>query len=265
MMNGARIDVAMQAVGHAGAAYELAREYAQTRRQGHGADGKPVAIAVHGDVHRMLKSIEADVLGLRAVCLLALSEANALLLDFLTPVCKAYVTDAGCTAVDTALQVLGGYGYLPEYGIERHWRDVRITRIYEGTNGIMAMTLSTRLLDAENGAFADRFAARAKSYAEAAPEPARDAIETTLAIWQQARADLTAAPNRGLAAAAFLTLTGHLWQSCAWGLLLANALDAADPEGLKRLGNDALHRLRADGARQAELVNWQSEHGGTEH
>ncbi|WDR00492.1 acyl-CoA dehydrogenase family protein [Devosia sp. J2-20] len=143
MMNHARLDVAMQGVAHAAQAHALASAYADQRRQG----GR--VIARHGDVARMLAEMDALTLGARAMGY----RAAALLEDadlaaFLTPVCKVFCTDTASRVADLGIQVLGGYGYLPEYGMEQIWRDARVTRLYEGTNGVLAMTLVRRLLGA---------------------------------------------------------------------------------------------------------------------
>lgn len=71
--------------------------------------------------------------------------------DLLTPVVKAYGSDAGFRIVDTAMQVYGGYGYIKEYPIEQFMRDVKIASIYEGTNGIQALDLVARKLSLEKG------------------------------------------------------------------------------------------------------------------
>ena len=58
------------------------------------------------------------------------------LIALLTPIIKAHFTDIGCESVDTCMQVMGGAGYCSEYGVEQFYRDVRISKIWEGTNGI---------------------------------------------------------------------------------------------------------------------------------
>jgi hypothetical protein len=71
------------------------------------------------------------------------------LLDVLTPVMKAYFTDQGFAAANDALQVLGGHGYVREYGLEQMVRNARIGMIYEGANGIQAVDLVQRKLPAD--------------------------------------------------------------------------------------------------------------------
>ena len=72
---------------------------------------------------------------------------------FLTPIAKAFGTDTGCEVSETAMQVFGGMGYIEETGVAQYYRDVRVTAIYEGTNGIQAMDLVGRKL-ADGGAAA---------------------------------------------------------------------------------------------------------------
>ena len=155
MMNHARLDVALQGVAHAARAHDIAAAYAAARIQG----GSP--IAAHVGVRDMLSAMRETTLAARRlvqVALVAMEAGDAPdLVDFLTPVCKVMGTQAGIHAADMAIQVLGGYGYLREYRVEQTWRDARITAIYEGTNGIQALTLANRLLKAQGGRAADAF------------------------------------------------------------------------------------------------------------
>ena len=101
----------------------------------------------------------------RAICLdcaLAIDMGNATGEEgwqaraaLLTPVAKAFGTDVGCEVTSLAMQVFGGMGYIEETGIAQFWRDVRVTAIYEGTNGIQAMDLVGRKL-ADGGAAAQK-------------------------------------------------------------------------------------------------------------
>jgi hypothetical protein len=80
-------------------------------------------------------------------------EAWAARAAFLTPIAKAFGTDAGCEVSALAMQVFGGMGYVEETGVAQFYRDVRVTAIYEGTNGIQAMDMVGRKL-ADGGAAA---------------------------------------------------------------------------------------------------------------
>lgn len=163
MMNHARLDVALQGVAHATRAHAIALAYAAGRQQGRGTDGSPALLADHPDVRRMLDEQHDLARTARAMCHIALAEIeraeNRALVEFLTPLCKIHATEAGIRAADLGIQILGGYGYLEEYGLSQIWRDARITSIYEGTNGIHALGLATRGLHLDGGAAITQFAA----------------------------------------------------------------------------------------------------------
>jgi len=74
------------------------------------------------------------------------------MIELVTPICKAYSTDLAFRITEWAIQVYGGYGYCGEYPVEQFCRDVKITSIYEGTNGIQAMDLVGRKLSQKKGA-----------------------------------------------------------------------------------------------------------------
>lgn len=156
MMNAARLGVGVQGVAQAEAALQQAVAYAAERVQ-------MGPIIRHPDVRRMLAHSRAEIFAARAICLgcaVALdmaratgSEEWAARAAFLTPIAKAHGTDVGIRVADTAVQVHGGMGYIEETGAAQYLRDVRITAIYEGTNGIQAMDLVGRKL-ADGGAAA---------------------------------------------------------------------------------------------------------------
>ncbi|MFO1144479.1 MAG: acyl-CoA dehydrogenase [Amaricoccus sp.] len=165
MMNNARLGVGVEGLSQAEAALQAARAYAGERRQGRTPAGATATIAGHPDVRRMLATMTATVAVARAICLdcaLALDMAAATGDEgwrargaFLTPIAKAFGTDAGCEVSALAMQVFGGAGYVEETGVAQFYRDVRVTAIYEGTNGIQAMDLVGRKL-ADGGALAQR-------------------------------------------------------------------------------------------------------------
>jgi alkylation response protein AidB-like acyl-CoA dehydrogenase len=145
MMNGARVGVAMQGVALAERAFRRAAAYAAERTQG-GA-----AIERHPDVRRMLWTMRALALGGRLLTLYAAIAAEPRA-GLLIPVAKAWATDAGEEAASLGVQVHGGAGFVESTGAAQHLRDVRISRIYEGTNGIQALTLLKRGLLRDQGA-----------------------------------------------------------------------------------------------------------------
>lgn len=223
MMNHMRLGVALQGVAHATRAADIARRYAQERRQG----GR--LIAGHPDVARMLDEMDMAAIGGRALCQIALVELarkeDPDLVDFLTPVCKVCCTEAGMHAAQLGIQVLGGYGYLREYRVEQVLRDARITAIYEGTNGIHALTLATRLLRNAEGRAADAFVRFV------AASPAAHALDP----WREARAVLLAAADPGAAAQAFMNLTIEVALAAVWGRLATAVAAAPDPQHLRAL------------------------------
>ncbi|MBO9400266.1 acyl-CoA dehydrogenase [Shimia sp. R9_3] len=166
MMNNARLGVGGQGVGVAEAAYQHALAYAMERTQGRSMiEGGTGTIMDHADVRRMLTGMKADIFAARAIemaCAVALDMGTATgakewnaRAAFLTPISKAFGTDVGIKVSEDGVQVHGGMGFIEETGAAQFSRDVRITAIYEGTNGIQAMDLVARkLMDGGDAAYA---------------------------------------------------------------------------------------------------------------
>lgn len=169
MMNSARINTGVSGMALAGTAYQNALAYAKKRIQGTDVAGRKkgyVPIIDHPDVRRMLLMMKASVDGMRSMIYTAafwsdlsmeLPEGNEkrhyqALVDFMTPIIKAYCSDTGFKVCETAIQVLGGYGYCREYPLEQYLRDAKIMSLYEGTNGIQSMDLMGRKMRSGNGA-----------------------------------------------------------------------------------------------------------------
>lgn len=232
LMNHARVDVALQGVAHASRAYDIASTYASERVQGRGPDG-PVAIDRHGDVRRMLDEIDAQALAGRAMAYLTLvtleAGDNPWLVEFMTHVIKWYGSEAGLRASETAMQVLGGYGYLAEYRVEQTYRDVRIAAIYEGTNGIHAMGLAGRLLRLEGGVAFDAFA----EFVATCPQTA--GLERAMTAWKAGRAHLETGADVGPIATAFMRLTARVAEQAMWARIAEQADHHADPARLRRV------------------------------
>jgi hypothetical protein len=172
MMNEARIEVGMQALGYASVAFEHAVAYAKERIQGvpvwemSNPQAKAVPIIQHPDVRRDLLYMKAIVEGIRslnyftAYCLdmshIATNDADKEkwhgLVELLTPLCKAYASDMAFMVCSKAMDVYGGYGYCREYPIEQYLRDCKIATIFEGTNGIQCLDLVGRKLGQRKGA-----------------------------------------------------------------------------------------------------------------
>lgn len=169
MMNEARLEVGMQALGHASAALEHAIAYAKERVQSapvwemKNPDAKAVPIIQHPDVRRDLLWMKAHVEGIRAMnyfaayCMdMAVAKPEERdkwqgLVELLTPVCKAYSSDRAMEVCSKAIDTYGGYGYCQEYPVEQYMRDCKIACIYEGTNGVQALDLVGRKLGQSKG------------------------------------------------------------------------------------------------------------------
>lgn len=169
MMNAARINTGVSGMTLASTAYLNALEYAKVRIQGRDVAGRKsgdVPIIDHPDVRRLLLWMKAMVDGMRSMIYTAafwqdyameLSDEEEKLhyqnlLDFMTPIIKAYCADMGFRVCETAIQCLGGYGYCKEYPLEQYLRDAKIMSLYEGTNGIQAMDLMGRKMRVNGGA-----------------------------------------------------------------------------------------------------------------
>ncbi|MFY0617666.1 acyl-CoA dehydrogenase family protein [Shimia sp.] len=161
LMNHARLDVSLQGVAHAAHAHQIAKAYASERKQGRRPDGSEAVLTDHADVRRMLDQQRCLEIGARGMAHVALVELmrgeRPALVEFLTPLCKVFCTEAGISAANLGIQILGGYGYLTEYGLAQTWADARITAIYEGANGIHELAVATRGLRQQGGAGADAF------------------------------------------------------------------------------------------------------------
>lgn len=187
MMNNARLAVGTQGVAVAEAALQHAAAYATERHQ-------MGAIVRHADVRRMLATARAEVFAARAICLscaaaldMARATGNAewaARAALLTPIAKAHGTDVGVRVADTGIQVHGGMGFVEETGAAQFLRDVRITPIYEGTNGIQAMDLVGRKM-MDGGEAAMRLIDEVMDGVQAAQGAAPDLAR---AVWDAAEA-----------------------------------------------------------------------------
>ena len=173
MMNEERINCAIQALGQSELAYQNALQYAKDRVQSSRVTdpkGPAVAIINHPDIRRMLLDIrsfnEAARLVIYEAALLVddHSEEAQERLGLITPVLKGMFTDYGLENAIKAQQVFGGHGYIKEWGMEQIVRDVRITQIYEGANGIQALDLVGRKLPKNMGRGITKFIKDSQSF-----------------------------------------------------------------------------------------------------
>ena len=257
MMNQARLAVGLEGVGIADRAYQQALAFAQERRQGRAigkaGDGSD-PIIVHPDIKRMLMQMRALTAAARTICY-----ATAVALDMsvratdpkagglaaargalLTPIAKAFSTDIGNEVSSLGVQIHGGMGFIEETGAAQHYRDARITPIYEGTNGIQAIDLVTRKLAAQGGASVWALLEELTGIVrqvEASNDPAfgttgaklRDALGSLDRTSRWLLERLASAPNDALAGATpYLRLFGSALGGC---MLAGEALAARNLAG----------------------------------
>jgi 3-(methylthio)propanoyl-CoA dehydrogenase len=251
MMNAARLSVGLEGYALAERAYQHALEYARNRVQGRPggkrgpSEGKPLPIAYHADVKRMLLTMKAHADAARAIALYAAAQldigrrhtdttvraAAQSRGDLLIPIVKGWSTEMGVAMTSLGVQVHGGMGFIEETGAAQFYRDVRITTIYEGTTGIQAGDLVGRKVardagEAMSSLIADMveelepLAAKqaAAKAALAAVGLLRNATTSLLQSWKQD-------PERALAGSVpYLTLCGLT----IGGWLMAKAGDIAE-------------------------------------
>jgi len=264
MMNAARLVTGIQGLGMADAAYQAAVTFARERLQGRSLDGakspdKPAdSILVHPDVRRMLMISRAHIEGARALGIYtgvqleteqrhpdeAVRQKAGYWVELMTPIIKAHFTDIGFDVANLGMQVHGGAGYVTDTGVEQFARDVRITQIYEGTNGVQALDLVGRKLVANNGenlkAFFEPVQAflaehsdqqAVAEFIEPLAEAAKALQDTTGWVYQQMAKDPIEA---GAASSDYLklfalTATAFMWARMA---VIARAkLDAGETQG----------------------------------
>lgn len=171
MMNYERVTMGLQGLGASVLAYQNACAYAHNRLQGR-ADGgiknteQPAdPIIHHADVRRMLLNAKANSVASRTFAMYVARELDTAKFSdddnakktasakvaLLTPIAKAFLTDMAFNATIDCQQVFGGHGYIREWGMEQIVRDVRISQIYEGTNGVQALDLLGRKVIKDGG------------------------------------------------------------------------------------------------------------------
>ncbi|CAH2604689.1 3-methylmercaptopropionyl-CoA dehydrogenase [Rhodovastum atsumiense] len=271
MMNEARLGVGIQGLGLAEISYQNAVAYARERLQGRALDGvrdpaRPAdPILVHPDVRRMLLTMRAMTEGCRVLGVWTALQADIAerhpdpqerqaaedFVALMTPVVKALFTDVGWEMTALGMQVLGGHGYIREWGMEQYVRDARITQIYEGTNGIQALDLVGRKLPAHAGRYLRRFFHPLLAWIEAHQDdealgefvlPLSKAFgrlqQATAEVARRGLADPTEA---GAAASEYLRLFGLTALGWIWARAAAAALPQAE--------TDAFHRAKLATAR----------------
>jgi alkylation response protein AidB-like acyl-CoA dehydrogenase len=254
MMNVARIGVGMQSLGLTEVAYQNALAYAKDRIQSRSLTGvkspqQPAdSILVHPDVRKMLLTAKAYAEGGRALslhcALLVDQELNhpdpavraeaAEQVALLTPIVKAFITDNAWTATSACMQVLGGHGFIREWGMEQYVRDARINMIYEGTNTIQSLDLLGRKVLGNQGASLKKFGEliSALVMAEQGNDDLAEFIQPLAKLGQQMTQftgeigykALQNADEVGAAAVDYLRVAGHLVFGYFWARMAQVAL-----------------------------------------
>ncbi len=243
MMNHARVSVGVQGLALAELGYQNAVAYARERLQGRAATGpsnphgEADSILVHPDVRRMLLTQRAFTEGGRAfaayVGLLldraAQGEVAAQgLVDLLTPVAKAFLTDRGMECALLAQQTFGGHGFIQEHGVEQIVRDARIGPIYEGTNGVQALDFTARKVLRDDGKALRHLLDDCRT--DAVPDEFREPLDAALQAVENAAGTIAAATRQdanaaGAVATDFLELTGLALYAWLWAKMAGAAGD----------------------------------------
>ncbi|AIG03435.1 dehydrogenase [Pseudomonas fluorescens] len=252
MMNYERLGVGIQGLATGERSYQNAVEYARDRLQSRSPTGPKAKdkiadpIINHPDVRRMLLTMKAANEGGRAFSTYVAMQLDTAkfsedaatrkraddLVALLTPVSKAFLTDLGLETTVHGQQIFGGHGYIREWGQEQLVRDVRITQIYEGTNGIQALDLMGRKIVGSGGAFYTLFADEVRHFITTASSdlgeftlPLSAAVDEldNLTAWVLDRAKTN--PNEiGAASVEYLHAFGYMAYAYMWALMAKAAL-----------------------------------------
>ncbi|RRW44455.1 acyl-CoA dehydrogenase [Pseudomonas luteola] len=258
MMNYERLGVGIQGLGAGERSYQSAVEYARERLQSRAATGPSAPekaadpIIVHPDVRRMLLTMKALNEGGRAFSTYvamqldiakfsndaqARSRAEGMV-ALLTPVAKAFLTDLGLEICVHGQQIFGGHGYIREWGQEQLVRDVRITQIYEGTNGIQALDLMGRKVVGSAGSLYRPFSEEIRAYIEMLngkssefAEPLRAALDNLDALTEWVMNEAKTNPNEiGAASVEYLHVLGYTAYAYLWARMAEAALQSDHAE-----------------------------------
>ena len=248
-MNVARIGTSIQGLAAAEGSFQGALTYAKERlamRSLSGPknpDGKADPIIVHPDVRRMLLTQKAIAEGSRAMIYYAAQQADIVqhgegdaqkaadeILGFLTPILKAFCTEAGYEAANHGMQVFGGHGFITEWGMEQIVRDTRIALMYEGTTGIQALDLLGRKVLMTQGASLRNFTKMIHKFCQEqegndAIKPFTDQLNTLNKEWGDItmKIGMVAMQNRdevGAASVDYLMYSGYVALAYFWARMV---------------------------------------------
>ncbi|HVI27121.1 acyl-CoA dehydrogenase C-terminal domain-containing protein [Hansschlegelia sp.] len=254
MMNEARLGVGVQGLAQSEVAYQNAAAYAKERLQGRALTGakepsRPAdPIIVHPDVRRTLLSIRAFNEAARALILWTALKGDVARVSedererregddhmgLMTPVIKGVISDLGFDNAVKAQQMLGGHGYVAEWGMEQFVRDARIAMIYEGANGVQAMDLVGRKLPRDGGRAVMAFFKEVDGFL--AENAESEALKHFTAPLKRAREDLQKATmwfmanamgkpdNAGAGATDYMHLFGLVALGYMWARIAQTAL-----------------------------------------
>ncbi|MFZ5653939.1 MAG: acyl-CoA dehydrogenase [Pseudomonadota bacterium] len=291
MMNEARIGIGLGAAAIAYQGYNLSLDYARNRPQGRlpscsDPTSPQVMLVEHADVRRLLLAQKAYAEGGLFMCLYASSlfedqhsapdpgrrEQAALLLDLITPIVKSWPSRYGCLGNDHAIQILGGAGYMREYGAEQLYRDQRLNPIHEGAEAIHGIDLLGRKVRLRGGAGHRALLAAARADIARAAERTATADfaaaleaalqvldETTAALLEHLAGDI----DLGMAnATLYLDLYGRVVAAWLWlkQALAADAGLARDPHPADcDFYRGKLHAARYCFEWELPQIHWQAQ------
>lgn len=247
-MNAARVGTAIQGVTAAELSFQGALTYAKDRlamRSLSGpkrADKEADPIIVHPDVRRMLLTQKAFAEGGRALIYFLAQQIDIVeestdeatrqfaddLMAFLTPIAKAFCTEAGLESANHGVQVYGGHGFIREWGMEQIVRDTRIATLYEGTTGVQALDLLGRKVMLTQGRMLKNFTkivhkfcvenednAAVKEFVEPLNQMNKEWGDITTQIGMRA---MTNQEEVGAAAVDYLMYSGYITLAYFWAL-----------------------------------------------
>ena len=249
MMNGARLNTGIQGMALSSASYLGALEYAKDRLQMRSLTGAKYPekaadpIIVHPDVRRMLLTQKALSEGNRALTYFTTQQIELSrhaededvrkraheMVQILTPIVKAFMTEMGLEATNLGIQVFGGHGYISEHGMEQLYRDAKIFTLYEGTTGIQALDLLGRKIMQFNRGSLGPIADEINQFIQQNPDnPYTQELHDYMHQWQEIIIDVSKKSMKnmdemGAASVDFLMYSGYVLLAFFWAQMYQSA------------------------------------------